>query len=250
MPVFTPEFRRLDNRNLQGAAVIGEETVPTLHDVEAFVTCARTNKQAIGVWVANSLNKIASLQGEVIPLFEPEMIENLLFGPLWQRYEVQYPQDISAEDILDILRQNGVLILSDIRAYLRQIAGRKQTSSEKLDVLLKGAGKEESRVEIGPVERVKMIDVLLLDQELEQEGKIVAMYWSVCLFHEAMLSWLGHSSEPSVAHEALSAEQESRLALVFITICRRLQHASKNDTAWIRDLRQRFEQLNSPNTLR
>ena len=235
---------------IDGAPVIGEETVPTLQDVEAFVTYARTDKQAICVWVANSLNRIASLQGEVIPLYEPEVIEKLLFGPLWQRYEVQYPPDMPTEDILDILSQNGVLILSDIRAYLRQISGGKQTNPERLDALLKDTVKEGNRLEIGSVERIKMIDVLLLDHELEQDGKIVAMYWSVCLFQEAMLRGQTHSSDRFVSQEALSAGQEVRLALVFITICRWLQHISKNDTTWIRDLRQRFEQLNIPDTLR
>ncbi len=235
---------------VDGARVIGEETVPTLQDVKAFVTCARTDKQTICVWMANSLNRIASLQGEVIPLFEPEMIEKLMFGPLWQRYEVQYPPAMAAEDILEILRQNGVLILCDIGAYLKNTYGKKQITSERLDAFLKIAVKEGSSVEIGQVERIKMIDVLLLDQELEQDGKIVSMYWNVCLFHEEMLRWQAHSHDRSVSQGALSTEQEVRLALVFITICRWLQHISKHDPSWIRDLRLRFRQLNILNTLR
>ncbi len=230
--------------------VIGDETIPTLQDVEAFVTSARTDRQTICVWMANSLNSIASLKGEVIPLFEPEVIEKLLFGPLWYRYEVQYPPEMEAEDILDILRQTGVLILSDISAYLKKTYGKKHILPERLDALLKVSVKGGNRLEIGSVERIKMIDVLLLDQELEQGGKIVAMYWNVCLFHDEMLHLLAHSSDRSVSERAISAEQEVRLALVFITICRWLQHISKNDTSWIRDLRLRFRQLNILNTPR
>jgi transcriptional regulator with XRE-family HTH domain len=231
------------------AHLIGEKTVPTLQDVEAFVTFARTDQQAICAWVANSLNRIASLQGEVILPFEPEVIGKLLFGPLWLRYEVQYPPEMPAEDILDILSQNGVLILSDIGAYLRQISGKKQTTSERLGAFLKVSAKERNRLEIGPLERIKMIDVLLLDQELEQDGKIVAMYWNVYLFHEEMLRLQVHPNDLSVSQGALLTEQEARAVLMFITICRWLQHISKHDPSWIHDLRLEFRQLNILNTL-
>jgi transcriptional regulator with XRE-family HTH domain len=229
---------------------IGDGTVPTLQDVEAFVILARTDRQTICVWVAKSLNNIASLQGEVIPLFEPEVIEKLLFGPLWHRYEVQYPPEMATEDILDILRQSGVLILSDISAYLKKTNGKKHILPERLDALLKVSVKGGNRLEIGSVERIKMIDVLLLDQTLEQGGKIVAMYWNICLFYDEIRHLQAHSSDHSVSEGDISAEQEVRLALVFITICRWLQHLSKNDTSWIRDLRLRFRQLNLLNTLR
>jgi transcriptional regulator with XRE-family HTH domain len=224
--------------------VIGDETVPTLQDVETFVTCARTNRQTICVWMANSLNSIASLQGEVKPLFEPEVIEKLFFGPQWQHYEVQYPAEMSIENILDILNQTGVMILSDISAYLKKTSVKNQILSERLDALLKFSIKGGDHLEIGSVERIKMIDVLLLDQKLQQGGKIVAMYWNVCLFQEEMLRLQAYSGDRTVSVGAISAEQEVRLALVFITICRWLQHISKNDTSWIRDLRLRFRQLN------
>ncbi len=235
---------------VDGAHVSGEETVPTLQDVEAFITGARTDKQTICVWMANSLNNIASLQGEVIPLFEPAVIEKLLFGPLWHSYEVQYPPEMATEDILDILRQNGVMILSDIAAYLKKTIGKKQITPERLDALLKFSMKEGNRLEIGAVGRIKMIDVLLLDQELEQGGNIVAMYWNVCLFHEEMLRLQTHSVDPFVSKGTLSADQEVRLVLVFITMCRWLQHRSKSEPSWIRDLRLRFRQLNILDTLR
>lgn len=228
--------------------VVGEETVPTLQDVEAFVTCAHTNRQIICIWIANSLNRIALLQGEVIPLFEPEVIEKLLFGPLWHRYEVQYPPEMESEDVLDIVSQNGVLILSDISAYLKKAYNKKLILPDRLDALLKFSLKGGNHLEIGSVERIKMIDVLLLDQALQQGGKIVAMYWNVCLFHDEMTRLQAHSDDRSISDGAILMEQEVRLALVFITICRWLQHRSNNDTSWIRDLRQRFRQLNILNT--
>ena len=89
-----------------------------------------------------------------------------------------------------------------------------------------------------------MNDILILDQELEQGGKIVAMYWQAYLFHEEVLRLLALSSNRSVSEGVISTEQEVRLALMFITICRWLQLIRKNDTSWIRELRLRFRQLN------
>lgn len=208
------------------------ETVPTLGDVEAVFTCARMSRETICVWMANALNNIASLQGEAITPFAPEEIEKFLFGPMWLRCEVQYPAEMAAEGILDILRQDGVVIMSDIAAYLRKCKSTKQFSSERLDALLK--------ISLG---RIKMNDILILDQELEQGGKIVALYWHAYLFHEGVLRSLAYPSNSSVSRGAISTEQQVRLALMFITICRWLQHIRKNDTSWIRDLRRRFRQL-------
>ncbi len=234
---------------MNGLHATGEETVPTFQDIEAFVTCARTERQIICIWMADSLNHIASLQGEVIPFFEPEVIEKLLFGPLWHRYELQYPPEMAVKDILEILRQSGILILSDISAYLKKIYEKKQILPDRIDALLKFSMKDGNHLEIGSVERVKLIDVLLLDQELKQDGKIIAMYWNVCLFQIEMIHLQAESVVNSDSVGVISAEQEVRLALVFIIMCRWLQHMSNNDTSWIRDLRLRFRQLNIFNSL-
>ena len=217
---------------VDGGYVSGEKTAPTLRDVEAVITCARMSKVTICDWLANALNSIASLQGEAIPPLAPEEIEKFLFGPLWLYCEVQYPAEMAAEDILDILKQDGVVIMSDIAAYLRKCKSTKQLSSERIDALLK--------ISLG---RIKMNDILILDQEFEQGGKIVAMYWHAYLFHEGVLRSLAYPSNSTDSWGSISTEQKVRLALMFITICRWLQHVRKNDTSWIRDLRLRFQQL-------
>ena len=230
--------------------VIEEATIPTLQDIEALVTWARVDKQPISIWIAKALNSVSSLQGEAVPLFEPEVVEKLLFGPLWLRHEVQYPPEMLTEEILDILRLHGVMIPNDISAYFAKIESKKQITTERTTTLLKVFLKEGSLLEIGSAERFKMPDVLLLDQELKQNGKIIAMLWNVCLFHIEMLRLQAHISDQTGTQGAISAKQEVRLALMFINVCRWLQHINKNDTSWIHDLRMKLRQLNLLNTSR
>ncbi len=223
---------------------IWKETIPTFQDVEALIIYVSMERQSTSRWMARALNSIATFQGEVIPLYEPQVVEKLLFGPMWQLYEVRYPPDMRSEEILDILGHNGILILNDISVYIANTGSKMPTTTEKLAALLKVSMREVSRQEIGSVERIKMIDVLLLDQELKQEGKIIAMFWNVCLFHLEMQRLQSQVSHYSGNQAVTSTEQEVRLVLMFIIICRWLQHFSKHDTSLIHDLREMLRQVN------
>lgn len=221
--------------------ITGEEAVPTFQDVVALVTYSRSNMQSISTWMAKALDSIASSHGETIPLYKPHIVEKLIFGRPWQRYEVQYPPDMLNEEILDILRQKGILILSDISVYLENIGSNPPITTEKLASLLKIALREASPQEIGSVERIEMVDVLLLDQELKQGGKIIAMFWNVCLFHINIQQLLEHDNDKLGKRAAILTEHKARLVLLLIIICRWLQHISMNDASWILDLRQRLQ---------
>jgi transcriptional regulator with XRE-family HTH domain len=221
----------------ESSTALRESTIPTLQDVHAFLIWARKDPSALCAWLADSFNRIAALQQEAPPLFVPEELEKFLFGS-WYRLEVQYPPNMAAEEILAILKQGGVLILSDIGTYLKQLLHKELVSEGQRDAALRGL----TRLETGSVERVKMIDVLLLDEQLEQEGKIVAMYWRVYAFQDEMLR-LQASSVGQPASEVQNVRipgREVKLTSVFITICRWLQLGSQEDAFWMKDLRVRF----------
>lgn len=225
----------------QSSIPLRESTVPTIQDVRAFLLWVRRDPSTLCIWLANSFNRIAAFQQESPPRFFPEEFEKFLFSS-WYRLKIQYPPMIVTEEILAILKQGGVILVSDISAYLKQLLQQPILAEEQRNTALKGL----TRLETGSIERMKMMDILLLDEHLEQEGNIVVMYWHAYTFHDEML----RLQMSSVDHSIFKVQnmgipgREAELASVFVTICRWLQLGSQNDPSWIKDLRLDFERLN------
>jgi hypothetical protein len=74
------------------------------------------------------------------------------------------------------------------------------------------------------MEQVKLADILRLDDQLEQDGMLLAMYWRV---HHLNMLLLRQSLASADRTEFLSlpkSELEGKLLSVFITLHRWLQH--------------------------
>ena len=98
-----------------------------------------------------------------------------------------------------------------------------------------------SRLEAGVLERVKLIDVLTLDEQLEQEGKIVAMYWRACSLMDAVVQ-VHQQSELTGAEMSASVdriEQDLKVIELFLTICRWLSCLYPSDHTWITEFHRR-----------
>ncbi len=89
------------------------------------------------------------------------------------------------------------------------------------------------------------MDVLALDQHLVQEGKIVAMYWSVCRFTQRLIRQGRKPMRNTVSSPAQEIEQSVQLITIFTTICRWLQVLNQNDPSWIEELHAQLHQVNA-----
>jgi transcriptional regulator with XRE-family HTH domain len=223
--------------------------VMTIPDVEAFLSSLRRAFQEGRVWLTHLLNQVAAYSderntppGETVPLITPEDIEKLLADSRLYQFKVHYPEDMSAEAIWSIYMQGGALSLVDIGAYIRQARRTKRVTLSGLEEAGKLSASVLSRLEAGALERVKLIDVLTLDEQLKQEGKIVAMYWRTCLLIDAVTRARKRDEQAGVSMPAAMdrIEQDLKMIEVFLTICRWRSIISPSDHAWIAEFRRHF----------
>ncbi len=224
--------------------------VVTVGDLEAFLRYMRRRWQEGCAWLTSLLNQVAAREddgrashGSAVPLIVPEDIEKLLQDSHLYQFRVQYPVAITAEDLWDIYLRGGALTLVDMGAYLKQARRARRVTLSDLEESGKVSASVLSRLETGSLERVKLIDVLTLDEQLGQEGKLMAMYWRACTLIEAVtrVHQRDLQIEAEAPGEGLRLEQEWRLIEVFTTICRWLACLEPHDHAWMSAFRQRWD---------
>lgn len=223
--------------------------VITIKDVEALLSSLRSSWQEGRVWLTHLLNQVAAYSdegntspGETALLIVPEDIEKLLTDSRLYQFKVHYPEDMSADAIWNIYVQGGALSLVDIGAYIRQKRRTRRVTLSGLEESGNLSASVLSRLEAGALERVKLTDVLTLDEQLRQEGKIVAMYWRTCLLIDAVTQVRKRDEQAGVAMPAAMdrIEQDLKMIEVFLTICRWLSCLSPSDYAWVTSVRRRF----------
>ncbi len=206
-------------------------TLPTMNDVEQFLHYFRNHKDEARNWLTELLNKISlldesaerTLRPHMSRFFGPEDIQKLLFDSPVYRFEIQYPSTISASDIL--------FILTVIAEFISKLRREKQVTLAKLEQGAKISQNMLSRLESSFIEQIKLADVVMLDEQLGQGGTLLKMYWSVYSFYLKL-----------VRRSASSADQEMKLAAIFIIICRWLQFVNSKDDSWMKNVRS-FERL-------
>ena len=233
-----------------GLQVRQESGVVTINDVVAFLCYMHQSWHEGCTWLTSLLNWIASQEQrhatprKAVSLIVPEDIEKLLQDSRLYQFKIHYPEAMRAEEIWEIYLQGGALSLVDIGVYIKQARRSRQVTLSGLEESGKVSASVLSRLETGALERVKLNDVLTLDSQLGQEGRLVAMYWRACTLMEKIEQ--AHQPEKQSGREIPASqdqrEQQMRVVELFLTICRWLSCLYGSDTSWIKEFRQRFEQ--------
>jgi transcriptional regulator with XRE-family HTH domain len=232
-----------------GGDVTRESEVITINDLATWLSSLRRHWQEECAWLTSLLNRIAarSDNGGVTPsetalLIVPEDIEKLLQDSRLYQFKVRYPEDMKAEALWNIYTDGGALSLVDIGAYIRQARRTRRLTLSGLEESGKLSASVLSRLEAGALERVKLIDVLTLDEQLGQEGKIVAMYWRACRLIDAVARVHQQQEQAGVAMPASAdrMEQDLKVIELLLTICRWLSCLSPADPAWVTEFHRRI----------
>jgi hypothetical protein len=103
-----------------------------------------------------------------------------------------------------------------------------------------------ARLEEGALERIKLNDILLLDEQLEQGGKILVMYWRASQLHEEVMHFLsGSTLRPEDMPLSVWITQQMRLISIFTILCRWFQQEDQKERGWMKELRQQLLQSTS-----
>jgi len=230
------------------------EAVPKASDVEAVIEYFRKDWQRGCTWLAHLLNKIVQVGDSPLRMnersraqsFVAEDINNLLFDSSVYWFELRYPSEIEPDNILEIYRQDGALIMADIGAYLKKVRRERQVTLANLEDSISFSDSALSRLETGSIERFKLMDILRLDEQLGQEGKVLALLWQACKSSERLVHRHQQMSNGTPAASSANwTEEELKLATVFTTACRWVQVLKQKDATLSLELHSTSPQLSS-----
>ena len=171
-----------------------DKVMPTERDAKSLIFHFHKNRRQCVLYLTSILNRIVSLSnrlnqrdqnGEGLQ-FVPESFTQLLLNAPFYRFELQYPADLNAETIWELYCDGGLLTLMDIGAYIKIVRRQRQVTLVRLENSVKISTSVLSHLETGTIEQIKLADVLSIDTQLEQEGKLLAMYWSVSKFNNGL----------------------------------------------------------------
>lgn len=160
------------------------------------------------------------------------------------RFDITYPQMITSDVILFNYLEHGVLVLDDVGAYIRGLRRSARETLRGLEDSTKISKSVLSRIEEGSLERIKLIDILKLDESLKQYGTLLNMCWYVCEFED----WINRSLYPRInSYDPDTQAQlvtglmpfsavmrsERQLISIYIRMCRWFQYVSRGaDYKW------------------
>lgn len=229
-----------------------EKVIPTESDAKTLIIHFRKNRHHCALYLTGILNRIVSLNkrsnqldenGESLQ-FVPESFTQLLLDAPFYRFELQYPADLKAETIWDLYRNGGLLTLMDVGAYIKNVRRQRQVTLVRLEDSVKISTSVLSHLETGSIERIRLADVLTIDAQLEQEGKLLAMYWSVSKFNNGLRQLLIDRTTGVKWSDTDIIENELKVIALFTIMCRWLQVLSQQETSWIREIRTELNHLN------
>ena len=97
--------------------------------------------------------------------------------------DFRYPKNISLDKLENIHLSNGTLILLDIGAYIRQSRYSRSLSLQALGDMVGFSNQGIRKLENQTPEKLRLEDVLRLDQALNLDGKLLSMAWETAKFY-------------------------------------------------------------------
>lgn len=223
----------------------GKNTL-TIEDVKAFLELFDGNEERGREILANIMT-IASIRLDSeergknkstteVPPIVPSDIEKLLFSSRIYHFNINYPYEISPATIMEIYRQNGVMILADIWTHLDEV------SRERLDEIKRSDHRIANLVNLARIKwvgRVRLADLVLLDDELGKGGDILRLSWRVCVDDE-ITAFLSEKWAPDLQASPFDRqliEKMKKSVNLLVTLSRWLQHSNWEDVSWLDYLR-------------
>jgi transcriptional regulator with XRE-family HTH domain len=236
--------------DLEPPVIVEHEEILTTSDVQTFLEYISYDWHGGSTLLAELLNAIFASQtgpksipsGKNTHPFGPEDVNKLLIDVPLYRFELQYPQAIQAHDIWETYCKGGWLTFIDMGVYIKKV--RKDVTFVRLRQNVHVSESVITRLESGSLERIKLIDVIMLDEQLDQGGKLLAMYWKTAQLSDELGQFLSQSKRrPTDFPFSMWKEQQVRLSEILTIICRWLQCGSQQERSLIADLHRKLEEL-------
>jgi transcriptional regulator with XRE-family HTH domain len=121
------------------------------------------------------MNRVLSKLGTDVQPWKTSEVERLLDESPLNDCALHYPPQVSARLVQQLYRAGALLLPEDLGVYLRGQRGRRtQAQLARHSGLARAA---ISRIELGQLERSKLVDIIALDQALDAHGELLGMIW-------------------------------------------------------------------------
>jgi hypothetical protein len=216
------------------------ETVFTIDDMRRLVEYARRASKdwhAYRAWLTDTLNTVnKSLpvrhdsgmdEARVSPGFDAADIERVLTGHPLFSMQIHYPPFMGVEKLKLLFQGGGLLTFTDVDAYLKcALRGGRENPTI--------AGEE---VEDTGEHRVLLEKLFALDEQLKQNGFLVALFWEASLFHETIRDRQPLSRADQADVRMVWSSRDTSLAFLLVKVYRWLQYVRREED-WLPVLRQ------------
>ena len=176
------------------------------------------------------------------PSFFATSAKELVAAEVGQQSKVCYPAELQAEQIFEVYRQGGVMTLMDAGRYLGTLREQQGLSYLGLEGKTSFSDNTLGRLERAQVERIKLLEVLRLDQILRQNGKLVAVFARASEFNSGLVNGYSRSPEGKLVLKPW-VQEEFGLATLFILLYRWLQCVDPRSEIWVKLWRSKLAEL-------
>lgn len=209
----------------------------TKEDLDYLMAAFDQNKLEVLGWLAALLNRIIysreapsnDFSSELQDLYSynaSDIFKLLEDNPVYKA-QLQYPLNLDPEKILGTFANGGVITFQDVGVFLKNIRSGKNITLAELGNKSKISESMLSKFEAGSIKKVKLQDIMIFDNILGQDGKLLTLYWHI--------SKISDNNPPT---------EEPRLITIFIILFRWFQHLGLDDqNDFIEKVRNDFAQL-------
>ena len=206
----------------------------TRQDVERWLLRILVSHQRNREMLISALNLIVGsgllTKARALPLFALADLEKMLLDHPWLSYEVPPPLLCSSIDVMWIYQHAGLVLPSEVGAMVRMLRTKSGFSLKQLSEM--GISTSAlSNIENGRVKRVRLLDLIHLDESLQCNGALIALYWWEVSNHQML------EQEWNATCSPYSLEVMHRLVSLLIGVGRALQVIYQEDTIWHRTIR-------------
>lgn len=173
--------------------------------------------------------KTGLLAGNFYSLLNSPESKNGITQESFPDLDFRYPQDFPSESLRNIYLSGGVLTLLDLGRYVRYLRETKKMSLRQVAALLELTHPALSNFEINPGDRVRLNDIIHLDNALGLKGELVVFAWRTAELYLGV-----HRIKTETESKIYPwSDSEIRLIEKLITTSRLFQRYFPDDREWL-----------------
>jgi transcriptional regulator with XRE-family HTH domain len=232
-----PWFRVTESQQIDGPYLM-------IRDILTLLEAYQARPRSIIALLATKLNEIAMSGENDHPCsfadhsatepkwyLEPKHVCMLLRPTLVYKFDLNEAPALSPHSFDDIYLGGGVVTLSEIGAYVRQLRRKNGRTQQQTEPVLALSDTTLGLLENAKLEQLRLAEILKLDDAFDAEGKLLGMYWRAI----SLNSWV--TAKSSRYARLRGDPTPDRLSAILIAAHRWCCYLQPENLSWLAGLR-------------